>query len=141
MYVIEQEPGLSAVEAALTLRLALPPGAQASGRARAALTSAGLAEELEHPVTLLASELVANSVKHAGSGKHQRIVLLAELRPDFVRVEVYDGGQGFDPELRYTSGGFGLRLVDKLASRWGTNFEHGCMVWFEVEHAPRFQRR
>lgn len=140
MYVTDQEPGLTAVERPLTLRLALPPGAQASGRARAALSSAGLPEELEHSVTLLASELVANSVKHSGAGQHQRIVLLADLSEDFARVEVYDSGAGFDPEVRHTSGGFGLRLVDKIATRWGTQQGDGFMVWFEVQRSPRFKR-
>jgi hypothetical protein len=67
----------------------------------------------------------------------QRIVLLAHMEDDFARVEVYDGGTGFDPGVREHSPGFGLRLIDKLASRWGAESGGGGHVWFEVDRRPR----
>jgi hypothetical protein len=59
-----------------------------------------------------------------------------------VRVEVADHGPGFDPEIRHETPGFGLRLVDKLASRWGVERSaRGCRVWFEVDRRRgRFER-
>jgi len=51
---------------------------------------------------------------------------------------VIDGGAGFDPEVRHAVNGFGLRLVDKLASRWGVERESNTTrVWFEVDRRRR----
>lgn len=55
--------------------------------------------------------------------------------PDAVRVEVRDGGPGFQaiplpaappPDVS----GWGLFIVDRLATRWGT--DPGGVVWAEV---------
>lgn len=128
---------MASLHAASDLRLALPPGPEAAGRARGALVNAGLAPDLEHTVTLLATELVANSVRHAGPVNAQRIVLLATLQDDFARVEVYDAGPGFDPEIRHEARGFGLRLVEKLSTDWGVDRADGCRVWFEIDRRSR----
>ena len=52
-----------------------------------------------------------------------------------------DQGDGFDPES-VQSEGFGLRLLAKLASRWGVDCtDRGCKVWFEVDRrSGRFRR-
>jgi anti-sigma regulatory factor (Ser/Thr protein kinase) len=120
--------------------LALPPEAAAVGTARRALSSHGLGEDVEHTVGLLTSELVSNAVRHAAS--EARIVFHARLSGDLVRVEVADRGAGFDPEVRRGSSGYGLRMVDKLASRWGVErTASGCRVWFEVDRrSGRFAR-
>lgn len=97
----------------------------------------GLGQDLEHTVTLLATELVTNSVRHAGARPEQRIVLLATIEPDYARIEVYDPGPGFDPEVRHDSKGFGLRLVDKLATDWGVEHGEGFRVWFEIDKRTR----
>jgi two-component sensor histidine kinase len=119
------------------VRLALPPTPHAANRARRALLDAGLSPDLEHTVTLLATEIVANAVRHAGMNATQRIVLLAHMEDDFARVEVYDGGGGFDPEACRDGPGLGLRLVDKLATRWGVAADGGGHVWFEVDRRQR----
>ncbi|MDX6703370.1 MAG: hypothetical protein QOF26_3596, partial [Baekduia sp.] len=97
----------------------------------------------DHTVALLTSELVGNAVRHAGPlNPAERIVFHARLGEDHVRVEVADHGPGFDPEVRHETAGFGLRLVDKLASRWGVErTARGCRVWFEVDRSRgRFER-
>ena len=119
------------------VRLALAPVEASVARVRRALTHAGLSADLEHTVSLLAAELVRNSVKHAGLGEKDRIVVLAALSEDFARVEVHDGGPGFDPDVRHGTNGFGLRLVDTLASSWGVERRGGCRVWFEVDRRRR----
>ena len=107
-------------------------------RVRRALQGAGMAEDLEHTVTLLATELVGNSVRHAGMEPGEKIVFFAHLMPDHVRCEIADSGEGFDPGARSEGSGFGLRLVDKLASRWGvSNGVRGTRVWFEIDQRPR----
>jgi anti-sigma regulatory factor (Ser/Thr protein kinase) len=118
-----------------TLSFTLPPVPESATRARRALVSHGLEEELEHTITLLITEIVANSVRHAGS--RADIHVAVALEPGFARVEVLDAGPGFDPEVRHDSDGFGLRLVDKLATRWGVERAQGTLVWFEVDRRRR----
>jgi anti-sigma regulatory factor (Ser/Thr protein kinase) len=90
-------------------------------------------------VHLLVSELVSNSVIHAGADE---IELQATADPLVVRIEVGDPGPGFDERERKEprfegDGGFGLLLVDKVASRWGTKRDPSTRVWFEIEHRDR----
>jgi anti-sigma regulatory factor (Ser/Thr protein kinase) len=121
--------------------LALEPRPESARLARRALASHGLHEDVEHTVTLLATEVVGNAVRHAGLRGDQRIVFFARLAEDFARVEVADQGDGFDPET-VRSEGFGLRLLSKLASCWGCDCtDRGCKVWFEVDRrSGRFRR-
>jgi anti-sigma regulatory factor (Ser/Thr protein kinase) len=122
-----------------TLSLTLPPVPESATRARRAVVQHGLEEGLEHTVTLLVTEVVANSIRHAaGTGE---LHVAATLEPGYVRVEVLDTGPGFDPEIRHETQGYGLRLVDKLATRWGVERGRGTLVWFEVDRRRRrFQR-
>lgn len=86
---------------------------------------------------LCSSELVTNSVKY-GSGR--------EVRLDVWRVQgslfivASDDGPGFaaqapEAEIAEMDGGFGLPLVDLLASAWGNGTRDDSWVWVEV--APR----
>jgi anti-sigma regulatory factor (Ser/Thr protein kinase) len=122
--------------------LALEPRPESARLARRALATSGLHEDVEHTVTLLATEIVGNAVRHADLRADQRIVFFACLGEDYARVEVADQGSGFDPES-VQSEGFGLRLLGKLASRWGVDCtDRGCKVWFEVDRrSGRFRRR
>src|SRR4051794_12105842 len=117
--------------------LALPAEPGAARRARRALTDAHIPEDLEHTVGLLATELIANSLRHAGLDEDQRILFAARFVRNHVRVEVHDPGPGFDPDTRHTGRGYGLRMVDKLASRWGVETDGGTRVWFEVDRRRR----
>lgn len=118
--------------------VALRPEPAAVGAARRLLVREGLDADLNHTVCLLASEVVTNCVRHAGLGEDARIMLAARLSREFVRVEVRDPGPGFDPDVRHETHGYGLRMVDMLASRWGVDRdEHGCRVWFEVDRRRR----
>jgi anti-sigma regulatory factor (Ser/Thr protein kinase) len=120
------------------LVVALRPEPAEIGAARRLLVREGLEDDLNHTVCLLTSEVVTNSVRHGGLSEDARIVLAARLGPDFVRVEVRDPGPGFDPDVRHGATGYGLRMVDMLASRWGVDRdEQGCRVWFEVDRRRR----
>jgi len=85
-------------------------------------------------VTLLASELVSNAVRHAAADP---IALHVRVMPDCVHVDVTDEGPGFtsgpNPEHPGRNGGWGLFMVDELAAAWGVNDDGGTHVWFEVE--------
>jgi anti-sigma regulatory factor (Ser/Thr protein kinase) len=122
--------------------LALEPRPESARLVRRALAAHGLSDDVGHTVTLLATEVVGNAVRHAGLDPSQRIVFFARLDGDYVHVEVADPGPGFDPATASTEG-FGLRLMEKLATRWGVDRgRRGCRVWFEVDRRTRrFERR
>ena len=123
------------VSTELTLRL--NPGPEAIPAARQALD--GLAGLLDRPVwedlRLLVTEVVTNGVRHGSQrGPVSMAVSVADER---VRVEVADGGRGFTPPSAPIprgdgSGGWGLQLVDRVASRWGVNVDDSTCVWFEL---------
>ena len=119
-----------------------PVDPKAAGAARRLLVQEGIDPDLDHTVCLLTSELVTNAVLHANMRPDDKIVLAARLTPEFARIEVRDGGPGFDPDVRNESGGFGLRMLDMLSTRWGVDrAERGTRVWFEVDRRRRrFQR-
>jgi anti-sigma regulatory factor (Ser/Thr protein kinase) len=86
---------------------------------------------------LLVSELVSNSVRHAGLGRDDLIRVTADWSGDRLRVQVRDGGRPgraspVSGSIRPAPGaesGWGLYLVDRLARRWGTT---AGGYWFEL---------
>ena len=96
---------------------------------------ASLPERERGVLRLLVSELVTNSVRHV-AGSAQKVVLGVQIGTRAIRVEVLDGGRGFTPgklEPRGSDGGFGLFLVERMASRWGVDTQAGTRVWFELD--------
>ena len=63
------------------------------------------------------------------------IDLMVEVERKRLRVEVCDGSAGgARPRPPDENGGWGLNLVDTLASRWGTRRSGELNVsWFEVD--------
>jgi serine/threonine-protein kinase RsbW len=122
--------------------VAFPVTPNAPSAARRVLLAEGLDPDLDHTVCLLTSEVVTNAVRHAVPEEAGKIVLAARLTPDFARIEVRDPGPGFDPDVRHRADGFGLRMLDALAARWGVDSdERGTRVWFEIDRRRRrFQR-
>jgi anti-sigma regulatory factor (Ser/Thr protein kinase) len=123
------------------LRLRLSGGRDAPARARQALQGlSGSLAELGESVRLLVSELVTNSVRHAGAGAEELIELELTSSPQKVRVEVGDRGPGFEPvkpRPKPERSGFGMLLLDQLADRWGVRIERGTRVWFEIDRVGR----
>ena len=118
--------------------VALRPEPAAVSAARRLLVREGLDDDLNHTVCLLTSEVVTNSIRHAGLSESDRIVLAARRAREFVRVQVRDPGAGFDPDVRHEAAGYGLRMLEILASRWGVDRrDDGCRVWFEVDRRRR----
>ncbi|HEY7121971.1 MAG TPA: MASE1 domain-containing protein [Solirubrobacterales bacterium] len=118
----------------------LEPGARCPADARAALAP------LEGAVTsiafmdlsLLVSELVTNSVRHAHLAPRELIRLHVEASERMLRVEVSDPGEGFAadiPEMPARGpGGWGLFLTERLADRWGVDRKDGwTTVWLELD--------
>lgn len=85
-------------------------------------------------VRLLVSEVVTNALRYAAAP----MTLTVRMAPGTVRVEMSDcspelpvllGGAG----LATAEHGRGLRIVEELATRWGTERSGaGKIVWFEV---------
>jgi anti-sigma regulatory factor (Ser/Thr protein kinase) len=96
-----------------------------------------LPEKLED-VRLVVSELVTNSVRHAGLSPDERISLAVMISDGSVRGRVCDPGPGFEkpsaPRPRTDlSGGWGLPIVERISDRWGVE-RNGCAcVWFEID--------
>jgi anti-sigma regulatory factor (Ser/Thr protein kinase) len=115
----------------------LPPDRRSAHRARELVEAAcrGLSEERVDTARLLVSELVANAVVH-GTGE---VLLTVVRRRRSLRVEVSDGSTRL-PVLAeggtLRESGAGLRLVDALASGWGTGARTdgrpGKLVWFTL---------
>jgi anti-sigma regulatory factor (Ser/Thr protein kinase) len=123
------------------IQLTVPAHPSAACEARRAMARCRLVDADREPtLLLLVSELVSNSVRHAGMRDGERIRLRARTERDCAYVEVCDGGRsGRVPEKRAPQsdvlepGGLGLFLVDEMADRWGVHRrEDGTCVWFEL---------
>lgn len=85
---------------------------------------------------LIASELVTNAVRYSGAGPDQLIEFRATLDGGSLLIAVHDPCvAGQDAHIRDEDphgGGYGLRIVDHLSSRWGSEHPDGQRVWAEL---------
>ncbi|SEK45755.1 ATP-binding protein [Streptacidiphilus jiangxiensis] len=115
------------------------------GFTRAALTDWGWTDTNQHlsgrpeatdDVLLVVSELLSNASRHAGG----TLVLEARrLTARSVRVEVFDRSSTLptpsSPDYAGQTGGYGLRIVHRLSTRWGVTLRRaspGKSVWAEL---------
>lgn len=124
----------SRVDDGISLRLR--GGPEAASRARHALSKlrADIDPPLMETLRLLVTELVSNSVRHAGA---DTVILKVLVGRTLVLTEVTDEGPGFDPAQAGDPGtddsGWGLFLVERLSQRWGvTQQADATKVWFEL---------
>jgi anti-sigma regulatory factor (Ser/Thr protein kinase) len=100
--------------------------------------SADLEAGVLRDAQLLVSEVVTNSIKHSGSS--DPIHLRVWARPGGLKIEVADGGFGFEPAAPANpgdgEGGRGLLILETLADRWGTSRDARARVWFELSPRP-----
>jgi anti-sigma regulatory factor (Ser/Thr protein kinase) len=120
------------------LSVSVPASAEAGGALRRAIRALDrwLGRQTAEDVELLVTELATNGVKHAHKVDGNRITLDARVDPGHLRVEVRDGGHGFEHDGRRPNspepGGWGLMLVQDLADSWGIEEEPTTTVWFEI---------
>ena len=105
-----------------------------------AVSRRGLVSDGREPtMLLLVSELVSNSVRHAGLDPDEHIRLRARSDTASTYVEVCDSGRSGRVPARKANddalepGGLGLVLVDEMVDRWGVacKDDETC-VWFEL---------
>lgn len=118
------------------------PHSTRAPRAARALVAAHLGGEARcEEASLCISELVTNAVLHAGSAPLVRIVVARRV----ARVETRDDSP-VPPVIRphdpTSASGRGLRIVESLADRWGSEPDDrgGKVVWFELDLDRRPQR-
>jgi two-component sensor histidine kinase len=119
------------------IRLELEPGPEAGHQARDRLrhllrdrVKNGLLIDLQ----LIVSELVTNSVRYGPGETIEVGIAVAESGSITGEVEDHGRGEVRMREIPDAGGGFGLRIVDALASRWGV-CEGSSRVWFELGSA------
>jgi anti-sigma regulatory factor (Ser/Thr protein kinase) len=122
------------------LDVRLPVSVRAPGIARREIRrlASGLEEQQRDDLTLLVSELVSNSVRHARHSTDS-IQLKAWRVDPAIRVSVVDSGPGFAPAVvvpePHEEGRRGLWLLDMLADTWGISVDGTTSSWFEM-HGP-----
>jgi anti-sigma regulatory factor (Ser/Thr protein kinase) len=121
------------------VELSLERNVQAPALARAAIVEQCDALELDgslaQSVILLVSEVVSNAVRHSAADPKEPVEMIATFGEKAIRVTVTDAGSGFTPRPRdpaRTHDGYGLYLLEKVATRWGVESRGDTKVWFEL---------
>ena len=119
------------------VRAEFPADASSAGQARrfvGATLRTWSCDRLLDVATLLVSELVANSVLHAGTA----IRVVVRRTDTRLRVEVHDDSARLPIRKHYSAlsaTGRGLMLVERMADDWGvlSGDGGGKAVWFELD--------
>ncbi len=119
------------------LRLRLRCDSAAPRLARDAVAELAVIGPVKEDAVLVVSELTTNAVLHSGCTPEDEFELLAELVPAGVRIAVIDSGRsGTEPRRgdrdSLQPGGMGLRVVEKLSRRWGSERRGSVSVWAEL---------
>jgi anti-sigma regulatory factor (Ser/Thr protein kinase) len=119
------------------------PDSVPAARAELARFDDELPGRVLYDAALCLSELVTNAVQHPAPESGDELELLLQLTPDALRVRVIDPGGDFEPgpPTQGSERGWGLYIVDQLATRWGTEPGEQTVIWFEIARGePRAQR-
>jgi two-component sensor histidine kinase len=92
--------------------------------------------DVAETLALVFSELMTNAIRHSGVPENDPLDVELEIGHS-IRGGVSDRGPGFEPgghsRLPSAEGGFGLRIVDRLAKKWGVErSDTRSTVWFEL---------
>jgi anti-sigma regulatory factor (Ser/Thr protein kinase) len=138
-----QHGAASAAGAIWRLELSVPPELSALADVRRSFDAFGLPPRVREDAQLLVTELVSNSIRHAELGAGERIRIWAGWSGRRLKVIVRDrdDGQPSQPagiagSIRPAPGaesGWGLFIVNQLATRWGAIHDGGPGYWFELD--------
>ena len=125
------------VRPAELLRLRLRCDASAPALARRAVAELAVIDPVREDALLIVSELATNAVIHSGSRPEDKFEIRADLVPAGLRIAVTDQGRSNTSPVRREGnhpgpGGMGLRVVEALARRWGSERDHHLEVWAEL---------
>ena len=118
-------------------RTSFPANDDAPRLARAAVKGwmpSSVERRVSQDAQLLVSELVSNSVQHAGVSADDPITISSGWTDALLWFEVADAGrdQSVTRRAPLPRNGMGLNMVDTAASRWGSTDGDGTTVWFEL---------
>ena len=88
---------------------------------------------------LVVTELVTNSLRHAGLGSSDVLRVRVTDDGEVLHLEVEDEGHAGAPRRRVPdaiNGGIGLNLVDALSLHWGVQRDVHTTVWADLPLAP-----
>jgi hypothetical protein len=126
---------------AVTVVLPLEPGSARRARERLEPFRGSLDEMSFADLRLLVNELVVEALIAHPDRRGERIEMRAEMRKDRVHVEVAEGGGAYRLSSRRPGpgeAGWGLRLVQRLSSRWGIRRDRDkAMVWLDMPVSAR----
>jgi anti-sigma regulatory factor (Ser/Thr protein kinase) len=111
---------------------------EAAAEARREMLALALPEATREDLALIVTELVTNSVLHAGLSATDHVELDLTNAVGSVRLAVHDPGPGFmspspPPMDSFVPGGRGLVIVAALSDSWGIECdERGCTVWSQL---------
>jgi anti-sigma regulatory factor (Ser/Thr protein kinase) len=122
--------------------IAVPASAKAPGAARQVVAhclSRLVTSAILDGARLLVSELVTNSVRHAELDPIDHVLVRVYLAAESLRVEIENPGAAgvvalHRPDLE-AGRGFGLQLLELVATRWGVRRARSTTVWFEMARA------
>ena len=131
------QPADSAPERGFRIGIGGDELAPRQARRQVAALGSELDRSLLETTQLRVTEVVTNSVRHAGA---DAVELAVSVDPKRVRVEVSNPGAPFKPrsreEAEESNPGWGLFLVDELSDAWGVQGDSGRQrVWFELARA------
>jgi anti-sigma regulatory factor (Ser/Thr protein kinase) len=96
-------------------------------------------EQNADDIRAAASEIVGNAVRH-GNLRQDDVIVLTGTVGGVIRIEVEQRSPlsmaEVERETDLAESGIGLRIVDKIARRWGTEEAPPGVVWFEVDYWP-----
>ena len=116
-------------------------GVSAPAQARNVVATMPLTEGLRDALVIVVSELVTNSVRHAGVAPGAPIQLRVTGDDRRLSVSVHDGGPGFSKPIatngKRRPGGLGLKIVAALSEDWAVaSGPDGCTVRCAVASWP-----
>jgi anti-anti-sigma factor len=116
-----------------------PAGTQAVAESRHAFDAAfpELDSNVRDDARIIVSELVTNGIRHGANDDGGWVRLVVRREANVLRIEVSDSnGSETEPHIPERdpnrTSGWGLMLVEKLASRWGVSNTGVTTVWCEL---------
>ena len=132
--------GAPAADVCLACVLACVPAAATVARSAVAHALTGRVDgRVLADAELVVSELVTNSVEHAGLSADDFVRVGAAVSDGVLRLEIDNPGAAGtiaarDPDSERS--GFGLRIVETLADAWGVSRKGHTRVWVELACWP-----